>query len=75
MVRNHNSSPVIFNINKLNKCKAAKGMSTFDFATLYIKTSHDKLLHVLNQINDFAFKGQDIMLLLLVQEHFGCGHK
>ena len=50
-------------------------MSTFHFATLYIKTSHDKLLHVLNQMNDFAFKEQDIMLLLIVQEHFGCSHQ
>ena len=32
-------------------------MSTFDFSTLYIKIPHDKLLHVLNEITDFAFKG------------------
>ena len=52
-----NSYPVMSSINKLNKCKAAKSMSTFDFSTLYTKISHDKRLHVLNEITDFAFKG------------------
>ena len=32
----------------LNKHKTAISMSTFDFATLYTKIPHDKLLHVLN---------------------------
>ena len=32
----------------LNKHKTAKSMSTFDFATLYTKIPHDKLLLVLN---------------------------
>ena len=32
-------------------------MSTFDFSTLYTKIPHDKLLFVLNEITDFAFKG------------------
>ena len=31
-------------------------MSTFDFATSYTKIPHDQLLHVLNEITDFAFK-------------------
>ena len=52
-----NSYPVIFSINKLNKRKAAKSMSTFDFSTLYTEIPHDKLLYVLNEITDFAFKG------------------
>ena len=52
-----NSYPVISTINKLNKRKAAKIMSTFDFSTLYTKIPHDKLLFVLNEITDFAFKG------------------
>ena len=52
-----NSYPVISSINKLNKRKAAKSMSTFDFSALYTKIPHDKLLHVLNEITDFAFEG------------------
>ena len=32
-------------------------MSTFDFSTFYIKIPYDKLLCVLNEITDFAFKG------------------
>ena len=47
-------------------------MSTFDFSTLYTKIPHDQLLYVLNEITDFAFKGgQEIMLLFIIQEHFG----
>ena len=52
-----NSYPVISSLNKLNKRKAAKSMSTFDFSTHYTKIPHDKLLYVLNEITDFAFKG------------------
>ena len=52
-----NNYPVISSINKLNKYKAAKSMSTTDFATLYTKIPHDKLLYVLNEITDVAFKG------------------
>ena len=52
-----NSCPVISSINKLNKRKAVKSMSTFDFLTLYTKIPHGKLLYVLNEITDFAFKG------------------
>ena len=32
-------------------------MSTFAFSTFYTKIPHDKLLYVLNEITDFAFKG------------------
>ena len=49
------SSPLISSINKLKKRKAAK-VSTFDFLTLYTKIPHEKLLHVLNEIIDFASK-------------------
>ena len=52
-----NSYPVISSINKPNERKAAKSMSTFDFSTPYTIIPHDKLLYVLNEINDFAFKG------------------
>ena len=41
-----NNYPVISSINKLNKCKAAKSMSTFNFSTLYTKIPHDKLRFV-----------------------------
>ena len=51
-----NSYPVISSINKLNKCKTANSMSTFDFSMLYTKIPNDKLLYVLNEITDFAFK-------------------
>ena len=44
------SYPVISNINKLNKSKAAKSVSSFDFLVLYTKIPHDKLLCVLNEI-------------------------
>ena len=53
-----NNYPAISRINKLNKLKAAKRMSTFDFSMFYSKISHDKLLHVLNEITDVAFKGE-----------------
>ena len=43
-----NNYPVISSINKLNKRKAAKSMSTFDFSTLCTKIPRDKLLYVLN---------------------------
>ena len=36
-----NSYPVISNISKLSKTKAAKSMSTSDFSTLYTKIPHD----------------------------------
>ena len=49
-----NSYPLISSINKLNKRKAAKSISTFDI--FYTKIPHDKLLYVLNGKTDFAFK-------------------
>ena len=52
------SYPVITSVNKLNKHKAAKNMSTFDFSTPYTKIPHGKLLCVLSEITDFAFKGE-----------------
>ena len=53
-----NSYPVISSINELNKCKAAKSKSNFDFSMHYTKIPHDRLLYVLNEITDFAFKGE-----------------
>ena len=64
--------PEISSIKKLNKRKAAISMSTFDFSTLYTKIPHGKLLYVLNEITDFAFDvAQEIMLMFLIQGHFG----
>ena len=51
-----NNYLVISSINKLNKSKAAKSMATFDFSMLYTKIPYDKLLYVLSEITDFAFK-------------------
>ena len=51
-----NSYPSISSI-KLNHHKAAKSVSTFDFSALYTKIPYDKLLYVLNEITEFAFKG------------------
>ena len=42
-----NNKPVIDVINKLNQCSQATPISSFDFSTLYIKVSHNKILMVL----------------------------
>ena len=53
-----NSFPSISSINNLNQHKVAKSMPTFDFSMLYTKIPRDKLLYILNEITDFAFKGR-----------------
>ena len=62
------SYPVISSINKLNKRKAAKSRSTFSLSTLYTKIPHDKLTLLLKV-------GQEIILLFIIQEHFGYNPK
>ena len=65
MVRNlwtiKKSSPVISSVNKLKKRKAVKKVLIFfqllSLVTFYTKIPHEKLLHVLNEISDFVFKG------------------
>ena len=52
-----NNQPVIDSIVKINSKGNAKCVSTFDFATLYTKIPHDKLIDVLTKIVDFCFKG------------------
>ena len=52
-----NNEPVINSIKKMNKRSSARSISTFDFSTLYTKIPHDKLLDVIDNIIDFAFKG------------------
>ena len=52
-----NSFPVIEKLDKINKRKGAKCVSTYDFSTLYTKIEHSSLIEVLNNLVDFAFKG------------------
>ena len=52
-----NNKQVIDSIAKLSKRNKALSVSTFDFSTLYTKIPHSKLLHVLNDLIDFCFKG------------------
>ena len=67
-----NSYPVISSVNKLKKREAEKSMSTFDFSKLYTKIPHCNLLYILYEITDFAFNvKQKIILLFIIQEHFG----
>ena len=44
-------------MNGLNKRRKATSVSNFDFTTLYPKLPHNKLLMVLNSLNDFCFDG------------------
>ena len=44
-------------INKINKRKNAKQISTLDFSTLYTKIPRDKLFDILYKVVDFVFKG------------------
>ena len=52
-----NRDPVIDAVKNSVSRRSAKGVSSFDFSTLYTKIPHDKLIVVLNKIIDFAFKG------------------
>ena len=52
-----NSTPIIDTLNKINKKRNAKSISTFDFSTLYTKLPHDKLIKELSAVIDFAFEG------------------
>ena len=52
-----NSFPVIEKLDKINKRKGAKCISTYDFSTLYTKIEHSSLIDVLNSLVDFVFKG------------------
>ena len=50
-----NSNPVIDTMNRINKRKRAKSISTYDFSTLYTKLPHNKLIKELSGIIDFVF--------------------
>jgi len=52
-----NSFPVIEKLNKINKRRGTKYISTFDFSTLYTKIEHSILIEELGKIVDLAFKG------------------
>ena len=43
-------------IDKINKRKNAKEISTFDFSTLYTNILYNKLLNVLYKVVEFVFK-------------------
>ena len=50
-----NSFPVVEQLNRINRKKNAKRISTFDFSTLYTTIPHDLLIKVLSEIIDFVF--------------------
>ena len=50
-----NCDPVLESLNRINKKKNAKSISTFDFSTLYTKIPHDKLIKELAEVIDFVF--------------------
>jgi hypothetical protein len=52
-----NSMQIIADLDKINKRKKAKSISTFDFATLYTKIPHEQLIETLEESIDFAFNG------------------
>ena len=51
-----NCQPVLDTLNRINKKKNAKSISTFDFSTLYTKLPHDKLIKELSDVIDFVFE-------------------
>ena len=52
-----NSMQIIADLDKINKRKKAKSISTYDFATLYTKIPHEQLIEALEEAIDFAFNG------------------
>ena len=52
-----NSMQIISDLDKINKRKKAKSISTYDFATLYTKIPHQQLIASLEEAIDFAFNG------------------
>ena len=52
-----NSTPFLETLDKINSRNNAKGVSSFDFSTLYTKIPHVKLFDELFGIIKFIFKG------------------
>ena len=52
-----NSTPILEKLKRCNLKRNAKSIDTFDFATLYTKIPHDKLVDTLIKVIDFTFKG------------------
>ena len=52
-----NSLQIIADLDKINKRKKAKSISTYDFATLYTKIPHEQLIEALEESIEFAFNG------------------
>ena len=50
-----NGDPVVETLNRINKKRNAKSISTFDFSTLYTKLPHDQLVKELSDVIDFVF--------------------
>ena len=50
-----NCNPILQTLNRINRKKNAKSISTFDFSTLYTKLPHDKLIKELSEVIDFVF--------------------
>ena len=50
-----NCNPVLEALNKINKKRNAKCISTFDFSTLYTKLPHNKLVKELSEVIDFVY--------------------
>ena len=59
-------------MNGLNKRRKATSVSTFDFATLYNKLPHNKLLIVLNRLIDFCFDGGECKYIYQQTANKGC---
>ena len=65
-----NCDPVLESINRINKKKNAKSISTFDFSTLYTKIPHDKLIKELSEVIDFVFNcGSCKFIAISQKEH------
>jgi len=53
-----NSYPIIEKLNVINTRRKAKGISTYDFSTLYTTILHNLLIKVLSEIIRFVFKSK-----------------
>ena len=62
-----NCDPVLESLNRINKKKNAKSISTFDFSTLYTKIPHDKLIKELTEVIDFVFDAGSSKYIVISQ--------
>ena len=52
----NNSMPIVNFIGHLNKRKAGRNITTYDFTTLYTMLEHSDILNSINDVIDLAFK-------------------